>query len=174
MLIDLSSFFREEKQLLSFDGALKIEDFNLGGRDIRFTEPIGYKGEVFKVDGENRINISLNYTYYENCNRCLVNAENQIKTIFSGKLVEGKEQDNEELEIEDYDEVVYYENDIIDPEDFIYKQVILSLPMKTLCNEQCRGLCITCGIDLNNFSCDCTDENIDPRFEQLKNFFSKN
>jgi len=174
MLIDLSSFFREEKQVLFFDGELKLEDLILGGREIAFTEPIKYKGQVFKVDGENRFNLNIRYTYKEDCNRCLESAINEIKTILSGKLVEGIENDNEDLDIEDYDEVIYFENDIINPEDFIYKQVILSLPMKTLCKEECRGLCITCGVDLNKSPCDCRQENIDPRFEQLKNFFSKN
>ncbi|MBU5314195.1 DUF177 domain-containing protein [Tissierella carlieri] len=172
MIIDLSSFLDGTNDLLHFEEELEIDSLNLDGRDIAIVEPIKYEGEVFKIDGEKAIDIRISYVYNEICHRCLKPATNEIKTILSGKLVKGKEETDREYE--GYDEVFYYEDDTLDIREHILNQVILSLPMKSLCNFDCKGLCSTCGADLNNTRCNCIQENIDPRFEKLKNFFPKN
>lgn len=172
MIIDLSSFLDGTNDLLHFEGELELDSLDLSGRDIVIVGPIEYKGEIFKIDGEKAINIRISYAYSEICHRCLKPTTNQVKTILSGKLVKGKEEVDGEYE--GYDEMFYYENDILDIKEYILNQVVLSLPMKSLCNSNCKGLCSICGTDLNNTSCNCIQEKIDPRFEKLKNFFPKN
>lgn len=172
MIIDLSSFLDGTNDLLHFKGELEIDSLDLGGRDIVIVGPVKYEGEIFKIDGEKAIDIRISYTYNETCHRCLKPATNKIKTILSGKLVKGEEESDNEYE--GYDELFYYEDDILDIREHILNQVILSLPMKSLCSSDCKGLCSICGADLNNTSCNCIQENIDPRFEKLKNFFPKN
>jgi uncharacterized protein len=44
---------------------------------------------------------------------------------------------------------------------------LLSVPMKKLCAEDCKGLCPKCGIDLNNNKCNCTEDEVDPRWKPL-------
>jgi uncharacterized protein len=51
--------------------------------------------------------------------------------------------------------------------DVITEQVLLSLPMKPLCREDCKGLCLECGQDLNIESCDCTVPAVNPAFDEL-------
>jgi len=51
--------------------------------------------------------------------------------------------------------------------------IILNLPMKHLCSEQCRGLCSKCGANLNEVQCGCSDDSIDPRMEGLSKFFER-
>ena len=81
----------------------------------------------------------------------------------------------EVIEDEDnsYENFLYYENNTLYLNEYIIEQVILSLPMKTICKEDCKGLCSKCGIDFNNSQCDCDHDDIDPRFEKLKDFFPK-
>lgn len=172
MIIDLSAFLDEYNDLIHFEGNLDMNGFNLGGRDIEIIEPIQYEGEVFRVDDEKAIEVRINFTYSEICHRCLTPTSNKIKTILSGKLIKGKEEIDSEYE--GYDEVLYYENDLLNLEEHIENQVVLSLPMKSLCKYNCKGLCVKCGADLNNTICNCIQENIDPRLEKLKNFFPKN
>jgi uncharacterized protein len=50
---------------------------------------------------------------------------------------------------------------------------LLSVPMKTLCKEDCKGLCFRCGADLNIEQCKCNDEEIDPRWKPLLNLKDK-
>ena len=80
----------------------------------------------------------------------------------------GKYDDEDELE-----DVILYENDELNLEEYIWSQVVSSLPMKTLCSNDCKGLCPTCGVDLNTQSCDCMGNTIDPRLEKLKELFPK-
>jgi uncharacterized protein len=46
--------------------------------------------------------------------------------------------------------------------------IILALPLKPLCSEDCKGLCPICGTDLNKSRCSCVKKEIDPRWEKLK------
>ena len=65
----------------------------------------------------------------------------------------------------------YYSGDEIDLAPLIAEQVILALPTQSLCAENCRGLCASCGTNLNLESCSCASPKGDPRmavFRTLK------
>jgi uncharacterized protein len=55
--------------------------------------------------------------------------------------------------------------DIVEP---VRQALVLSLPMKPLCSEGCRGLCPGCGANLNEKTCNCKEEATDPRWDALK------
>jgi uncharacterized protein len=59
---------------------------------------------------------------------------------------------------------------VIDLTDDVRQTVLLSVPLKLLCRQDCKGLCPDCGIDLNTGTCDCTSEPADSRWEQLRGF----
>jgi uncharacterized protein len=50
---------------------------------------------------------------------------------------------------------------------------LLSVPMKNLCKEDCKGLCPSCGVDLNIEKCKCKNDEIDPRWKPLMNLKDK-
>ncbi|NIR49485.1 DUF177 domain-containing protein [candidate division KSB1 bacterium] len=50
--------------------------------------------------------------------------------------------------------------------------LLLSIPMKVTCSENCKGLCSHCGANLNETSCECKHETIDPRWEKLRKLVS--
>ena len=60
--------------------------------------------------------------------------------------------------------------DVIDLDEILREQIILALPMYPRCSPECRGLCPVCGIDLNQETCDCQRDEIDPRLAVLKTF----
>jgi uncharacterized protein len=64
-------------------------------------------------------------------------------------------------------EIGYYQGEGVLLEDVLKEQVLLLLPLKPLCNEDCKGLCPQCGKNLNNGNCDCTPERSDPRWAAL-------
>ena len=172
MIIDLSSFLNNSDNYFSFEGELNEVESDLTERGITIVGGIKYEGETFRIDGEKEIAIRISFTYEEPCSRCLEPSIHKIKSSLSGKLFEGKENIDEEDD--NFDERFYYEDDKLNLKDYILNQVAISLPMKSLCDENCKGLCISCGIDLNKKTCDCTKDEIDPRLEKLKNFFPKN
>ncbi|HKJ68773.1 MAG TPA: DUF177 domain-containing protein [bacterium] len=64
--------------------------------------------------------------------------------------------------------VVSPQSDEIDITKYISDTIVLDIPYKILCKEDCRGLCSSCGTNLNYDTCDCTQDTIDPRWEKLK------
>ena len=58
-------------------------------------------------------------------------------------------------------------------DDPVREAIIVSLPLKPLCSEECKGLCPICGIDLNRSQCGCVQERTDPRWDQLKGLLKK-
>ena len=70
-------------------------------------------------------------------------------------------------DVQEEDEYVIDEG-TIDLNLLVNDAVMLSLPIKYLCDEGCRGLCQTCGKNLNEGECGCVTESIDPRLEVLR------
>ncbi|MGI8587312.1 MAG: YceD family protein [Chloroflexia bacterium] len=58
-------------------------------------------------------------------------------------------------------------NHILDLTEPVRQALLVALPMQPLHSEDCRGLCPTCGANLNIAECDCPTEEIDPRFADL-------
>lgn len=56
----------------------------------------------------------------------------------------------------------------IDLTDEIRDAIVLAVPMKMLCSENCRGLCAGCGANLNTEPCRCAAPPADPRWEALR------
>ncbi len=60
--------------------------------------------------------------------------------------------------------------DTLDVEPLVSEAVLLEEPLRVLCRQDCKGICPTCGKDLNEGPCECRDDEIDPRLERLKEF----
>jgi uncharacterized protein len=67
-------------------------------------------------------------------------------------------------------ETDFYEGEEVNLSPLVQDQVLLTLPPKVLCREDCRGLCQRCGKNLNREACQCPAAEIDPRLAALKNF----
>jgi len=68
---------------------------------------------------------------------------------------------------EDETEIGYYEESGLLLEDAVREQVLLTLPARTLCQEDCKGLCPHCGANRNLTSCECVEKPVDPRLAVL-------
>jgi len=64
-------------------------------------------------------------------------------------------------------EIGYYQRDSLALEDVLREQVLLSLPVRTLCKPDCKGLCPRCGVNRNHQPCNCDVGSSDPRWEAL-------
>jgi uncharacterized protein len=64
-------------------------------------------------------------------------------------------------------------SDHFEIDSLVRESIILSLPFKPLCSENCKGLCPTCGTDLNRSKCGCVRESVDPRWDQLKGLLNR-
>jgi uncharacterized protein len=64
-----------------------------------------------------------------------------------------------------------YQNGELAIEELIQEVVRIEYPLQHICGLECKGLCPRCGVNLNHESCQCENEDIDPRLEKLKNLF---
>jgi uncharacterized metal-binding protein YceD (DUF177 family) len=106
------------------------------------------------------------------CDRCLKPFENGYKSYFE---IHYRPQPAETPEAgeefpEEQAEIVYFTGDLLDIADQIRQTVLLSVPMRILCREDCRGLCGGCGCDLNLEPCRCAEPPSDSRWSALRNF----
>jgi uncharacterized protein len=77
--------------------------------------------------------------------------------------------DQEEVELLDEDmEVDFVKGDAVDLSDMVREQIYLSLPVRSICKESCRGLCPVCGANLNETSCSCGKAESHPAFSKLR------
>ncbi len=166
MIINLSDLLDETTLSLHVDRRLELDNINVNGRSIYFTTPINVTGDIYKVSKDIVIEGQIIYNYKENCARCLKEFEKEVKTNLSGVLVNRNRIDEEDAEIDDI--VIKYENKHINLREAVINEVILAVPMKSLCSSNCRGICQKCGKNLNDGKCGCVIENIDPRMAKLK------
>ncbi len=98
------------------------------------------------------------------CDRCNEEFERELKNKFSVLYL----FDSEKVTDEDTD--VFYisrDEDKLELDKIVKDYAYLSIPMKKLCKEDCKGLCPHCGTNLNYASCDCKTEEINPVWEKL-------
>jgi uncharacterized protein len=62
----------------------------------------------------------------------------------------------------------FYSGTEVDLTRLVYEQVLLALPTRPLCDEQCRGLCPHCGVNRNASECSCAHQVGDPRLAVLR------
>lgn len=109
------------------------------------------------------------------CSRCLECASLSIGSDFAYTLIPAKGETREDLELTPEElEISYYQGDFIDLAPIICEQILLQIPIKALCSEECKGLCPHCGANLNTSSCNCHLNIVNDRMAVLKNFRVKN
>jgi uncharacterized protein len=73
------------------------------------------------------------------------------------------------LKLEDTDPALLInEHHLLDLEEVFRQAILLAVPMHALCRSGCAGLCPHCGKNLNEGPCDCVQDEVDPRWEKLR------
>ncbi len=113
------------------------------------------------------------------CARCLEPYEHQIDLSIDDFFCQPHlplmtESGGLEGEVEISGEDSYLlEGDYIDLNDLLNDYLILALPMKRLCDSDCKGICPRCGTNLNVSSCECRDDYVDTRLEKLRQWLDR-
>lgn len=78
-----------------------------------------------------------------------------------------------DVDFEDKEVSDFADGYVIDIDKLLYPEIIMNFPMKTLCMDDCKGICRKCGINLNEGSCDCDTFVPDPRMAVISDIFKK-
>jgi uncharacterized protein len=111
------------------------------------------------VDGYVHFDGYLRGTFSLPCNRCLEKYSRHIEASFSYVLApEGPaETGSEGMRGEDM-EIAFFDGAEVPLKEIFREEILLQLPMRSLCDEGCKGLCPGCGVNLNNEECRCRKE----------------
>jgi uncharacterized protein len=124
------------------------------------------------MEGEYVADGTVNFTADLHCARCAEPYPIANTSTFHVRFRPRPETsiENEEVEITDKEEldVEFYSERTIPLRDLALEQVQLSIPMKPLCDENCLGLCPTCGVNRTREECTCSESMIDERWGALK------
>jgi uncharacterized protein len=114
----------------------------------RFIGPVTLKGMIHNRAGIVTLNYTADLTINAECDRCLGTFERAYSYSFEHILVRSLNGDN--------DDYVVTADDMLDMDEIAVTDVLLQMPTKLLCKDDCKGLCYTCGADLNVSDCSCS------------------
>jgi len=150
---------------------VRLEQLGLAGEPWWTDGPVhvhlmvNREAEHILVDGD--ISASLKF----HCSRCLqecvcdVNSAVHLSLAPAGES--GLSESAHQLNAEDLEQL-YYREGGFETNDVVREQLLLSIPMRVLCRSDCRGLCGSCGKNLNEGPCGCPPPAASPLAEQLK------
>ncbi len=144
--------------------------------ECSFTAPLRVNLSILREYDHIRVSGRISTVLRLTCSRCLGDYSLGIDSPFTIFYMRSKETPmDEDVELSSEDLIsVTYDGDEIDFTDEISEQIILAIPFKPLCREECRGLCSNCGTDLNSGECACSGKSVSFKFDALKEFKIKN
>lgn len=167
MNYDLSVFLSGDEMVHQVEGTLSRNETTYDMEGIDLTYPIEYQMTFYKVDQDLELSLSIHYNYRSICSRCLKPVSEFVESTVNYRLTTTSNEADSEIE----ETVQINSLQSIPVDDLVISQVITSIPSKVLCKEDCKGICPTCGKDLNSGECSCQKESGNIQFDVLKDLF---
>ncbi|MCI9512318.1 DUF177 domain-containing protein [Oscillospiraceae bacterium 50-60] len=158
MLLDVKPILHTPGGRLDFQFDLDLSDVEFSGR-YPVSSPVSVSGEVRNAADVLHLNLTARTTLDAVCDRCGREFSMEKEIPYHCMLAES-------LENGESDEIELLEEGKADLGELARTAFILGMDTKTLCSEDCKGLCSRCGADLNLGPCSCKKE-IDPRLAAL-------
>lgn len=158
MNIQLEQIFNLEGSKKEFDFCFEPE-YSLSD-DISLDAPgIAVSGKIENNTGIVSLSARAKFSATVVCSRCAEGFKKDFQVDIEHLLANNLEND-------DNDDYIVVENSVLQLSSLVCEDIIFSLPLRFLCDEECKGLCSRCGKNLNNGPCDCKKE-VDPRMAAL-------
>ena len=166
MFIDLSDVLSEHHKMIDETVSIEMTEFQfaLGSMPIIEKGPVHIvvkhvKQRELTIDGECRLVLEIP------CDRCLESVPVEFELNFTKNI------DLDDEQIDELDEKNYIDGYHLDVDKLLYNEILIGWPMKILCSETCKGICNTCGQNLNKGTCNCEDTSLDPRMSVIRDVF---
>lgn len=171
MLINLTELFSRDGKEKRYTLDIGMDVFRApdGVYDIISKEPVelhiqNLGGKKLLVEGSAKFSLQIP------CDRCLEPVEVPFELTISEELDVSK---TDEERVEDLDEQPYVSGYNLDVDQLLCNELLLNLPMKVLCKEDCKGICNRCGTNLNYGTCSCDTSSPDPRMSVIQDLFQQ-
>ena len=171
MLINLSELFSRDGKEKTYKLDIEMKEFEApdGVYELVSKEPVELRirnlGErKLFMEGKAKLTLSIP------CGRCLEPVICQFELDIDQELDMNQ---TEEDRLEGLDEQPYISGYNLDVDQLLSNELLLNLPMKVLCSEDCQGICNRCGANLNHGSCSCDQSSPDPRMSVIQDLFQQ-
>ena len=164
MVIAVSPRLHTPGRRLDFQFDLDLSGLEFDGR-TPISRPVAVTGVIRNTAGLLELSLTAQTTLDAVCDRCGKEFPLEKEVTYCCMLAE-------ELQNEDSDEIVLLEDGKANAGELARTAFILGMDSKTLCSEDCKGLCPRCGADLNLGPCSCKKEQ-DPRLAALAKLLDK-
>ena len=161
MVINFSDLLSKKNRKKQISLSFELEPFEFEGEEIRAVEKVYVEGVAISENDVIVINASIKTKLKLNCSRCLDTFIYPIDIDIEERFT----NDSEHCEDEN---VVFVKSDALDITEIVENSIISTLPIKRLCSTNCKGLCQSCGANLNKEACNCNNEDVDLRLAGLK------
>ena len=154
----------------SFAHAYGEGEISLDETRARLTGATSVEGRASRKGREVRLAGKIGAIFEMLCDRCLRPVEVPAEVEFQESFVPREDDARTEAErelLKDDLHLSVYDGDAIEVGDIAREQLLLALPARFVCREDCKGLCPQCGADLNAGACDCASREVDPRWAAL-------
>ncbi|MEY8351955.1 DUF177 domain-containing protein [Lachnospiraceae bacterium 54-53] len=171
MLINLTELFTLEGKEKTYTPDIEMKVYHGPGGDYEVAEAkpvllriMNLGGKKLEVEGKAKLTLIIP------CDRCL----DPVRVDLAFDIIRMIDlSESEEERFEDLQEQPYVNGYNLDVDQLVCDELILNLPMKVLCSENCKGICNRCGTNLNRETCDCDIRSADPRMAVIQDIFKQ-
>lgn len=154
-----------------FQHVYEPEEIILDEEHARLTRQPEIQGSASRKGNEVRLRGTITASAEVDCDRCLNAVTIPVEAEFDVTYVPVEDyRSNAPAELQEDDlSLAVFDGEAIDVDELVREQLLLALPARALCREECKGLCPTCGADRNTDGlCACEQKEIDPRWAGLE------
>jgi len=186
MRLDVQSVINGIKPRLDFDGDIDLSYETMEDGTHPFPEKVSVRGSVVGMFGAVELRADVTAAFHAQCARCgkpvvlpyegeisgmLIKDESPAKPAAKGS---GRQSAGDgAVSADEVERIVLENDDKLDVDALVHEHLMLNMPMRFLCREDCAGLCQMCGADLNLGGCGCKKETTDPRLAVLKELLDR-
>lgn len=167
MIIKLTDLDHRKGEALPIRSTLESDDLKNRHQEIRGLSDVQMEGEAMLLGGLYYVKGKMEADVDFVCARCLTPFREHMTIPFAETFA----TPDSEVEYDEESDIHTVEGDEIELDPILQEDFLLALPIIPLCEEDCKGLCPTCGVNWNEQSCSCNNQRIDPRLAGLADFF---
>jgi uncharacterized protein len=147
------------------------DELNPVDERVKLTAPATVNGKIRLAGNEVFVNGHVDTRAQVECDRCLKPIELPVNADFELEYITGSEYESSAVaELTEAEmSVAVFDGEALDVDEIVKEQILLAVPTRMLCREDCKGICPQCGVDKNTGECNCETKEIDPRWAALKN-----
>jgi len=142
---------------------------------VTIISPIKARLKIMKIGSEVVVKGEVMADLKLQCSRCIADYDHLLAVpvdVVYHPVDELKGEDRHEILSGELD-MDFYSGDEMDLMTLMKEQILLNIPMKPLCTDSCKGICRTCGKNLNEGDCSCPHKETDSRFDMLKKILDR-